>query len=90
MKFNRADKEKIKELALKHGVPVSVIEEVVSSPYEFIRSQSKEIDFKDGMNREEFDSMKTNFNIPSIGKLYASHFLYNNIQNNKEKSKKNK
>lgn len=90
MKFNRADKEKIKELSSKYGLPISVVEDVVSSPYEFIRNQSKKIEFKDDMTREEFDSMKTNFNIPSIGKLYASHFLYDNIQKNKDKNKDNK
>ena len=88
MKFNRADKEKIRELSLKHNLPMGLIEEVVTSPYDFIRKKSKEIEFKDGMTREEFDSMKTNFNIPSIGKLYASNFLYNEIQKKKNKNNK--
>ena len=47
--------------------------------------ESKKIEFTDGLSREEFDSMKKNFNIPSIGKLYASHFMYDQIQKKKNK-----
>lgn len=87
MKFNKADKEKIKELSIKYKLPISVIESIVNSPYNFIKAQSKKTNFKDNMTREEFDSMKKNFNIPSIGKLYASHYRYNQIQEEKNKKK---
>jgi hypothetical protein len=85
MKLHRADAIKIKELAEKYGLTIEEVESMVSSPYSFIREKSKEIEFKDGMTREEFDSMKKNFNIPSIGKLHASHFMYNQIQKKKNK-----
>ena len=87
MSFNKADKEKIKELALKYNLPVSVVEGIVNSPYDFIKAQSKKIHFKDNMSREDFDLMKKNFNIPSIGKLYASHYRYDQIQKKKIKKK---
>tara|TARA_R110000824_G_scaffold376614_1_gene567747 strand:- start:574 stop:840 length:267 start_codon:yes stop_codon:yes gene_type:complete len=85
MKFSRADHEKIKELASKHNLPMEMIEGIVMAPYEFIQEESKRIEFKDGMTRSEFDELKTNFNIPSLGKLYASHFMYKEIQNKKKK-----
>ena len=80
MKFSRADHEKIKELSSKHNLPIEMIEGIVIAPYEFIQEESK-----DGMTRSEFDELKTNFNIPSLGKLYASHFMYKEIQNKKKK-----
>tara|TARA_R110002073_G_scaffold307998_2_gene477884 strand:+ start:248 stop:511 length:264 start_codon:yes stop_codon:yes gene_type:complete len=85
MKLHRADSIKIKELAEKHGLTFEEVEAIVSAPYNFIREESKKIEFTDGLSREEFDSMKKNFNIPSIGKLYASHFMYDQIQKKKNK-----
>jgi len=85
MKIHRADLIKIKELAEEHGLSVEEVRGIVMAPYGFIREKSKEIKFVDGMTREEFDAMHKNFNIPSIGKLYASHFMYNEIQKKKNK-----
>jgi len=85
MRLNRADTLKAKELAEKYGLDFDVVVKIIKSPYEFIQKKTKELHFKDGMTREEFDKMKKNFNIPGIGKLYASHFLYNQIQKKKKK-----
>jgi len=87
MKLNRADAIKAKEIADKYGLTIEEMKKIINAPYSFIHKKSKEIEFEDGMTREEFDSKKKNFNIPALGKLYASHFLYNEIQ--KKKNKKN-
>ncbi len=87
MKFNRAHEAVIKEIAEKHGLTVEEVKEIVSTPTRFIQEKSKEIVFEDGLTREEFDKKKKNFNIPAIGKLYASYFLYNEIQKKKNKKK---
>lgn len=86
MKLSRADNIKAKELAEKYNVDVDVIKKIIASPYNFIQHKTKELDFKDGLTREEFDKMKTNFNIPGLGKLYASFYLYNEIQKKKKKN----
>jgi len=86
MKFNRAHEIKIKEIADKHGLTVDEVKEIVLSPTKFIQEKSKGIIFEDGLTREEFDKKKKNFNIPAIGKLYASYFLYNEIQKKKNKN----
>lgn len=83
--MNKADKLKLAELALKYGVSAEEAEQIAQSPYEFIREKSKEINFEDNLSKEELDEMKTNFNLPAIGKLYASNFLYQKIQQNKLK-----
>ena len=79
MKFNRAHEIKIKEIAEKHGLTVDEVKEIVSSPTKFIQEKSKEIVFEDGLTREEFDKKKKNFNIPAIGKLYASSVSYTHL-----------
>lgn len=85
MRLHRADLIKAKEIAEKYGLTLEEVKKIIASPYSFIQKKSKETKFKDDMSREEFDKMKKNFNIPAIGKLYASHFLYKEIQIKKKK-----
>lgn len=87
MRLSRAELIKAKELAEKYDLPLETIKKIIASPYGFIAKKCRETNFKDGLTREEFDSMKKNFNIPSLGKLYASHYLYDKIQKNKKKKK---
>ena len=43
------------------------------------------------LTTEEFNELKTNFNIPGIGKLYASNYMYRRINKlNGKKDNKNK
>lgn len=79
MKANRVDEIKIQELAEKYKIDPEIVRKIVQAPYDFIQKKTKEITFEDGLNREEFDSMKKNFNLPGIGKLYASFFSYEEI-----------
>lgn len=85
MALNKPDKIKAIELAQKYGLDVEDVELMVQSPYEFIRSKTKELEFNDELTKKEFDKMKTNFNLPAIGKLYASHPLFKKIVENKKK-----
>tara|TARA_R110000744_G_scaffold317439_1_gene424054 strand:+ start:406 stop:675 length:270 start_codon:yes stop_codon:yes gene_type:complete len=85
MKFNRADEIKIKEMANKYGLDNEVVGKMISAPYDFIQNKTKELNFVDDLTREEFDKIKKNFNIPGLGKIYASYFLYNEIQKKKKK-----
>ena len=86
MKLNRADAIKARELAEKHGIDIDIMKKIISAPNDFIQMKTKELAFKDGLTREEFDKIKTNFNLPGLGKLYASYFLYEQIQKKKKKS----
>jgi len=85
MRLSRADTIKAKELSEKYGLDIEVIKKIISSPYDFIQKKTKELNFKDGLTRDEFDKMNKNFNIPGLGKLYASYYLYEEIQKKKKK-----
>lgn len=87
MRLSRANKIKVEEMADKYGLTVEEVKSIISTLYSFIAEKTRALTFEDGLTREEFDKKKTNFNIPSIGKLYASNYLYNEIQ--KKKIKKN-
>jgi hypothetical protein len=88
--LNKADKLKALELSQKYSLDLADVELMVKEPYEFIREKTKELTFEDNLTKEEFKKMKTNFNLPAIGKLYASHYLYGKIQENKNKKKLDK
>ena len=87
MRESKADKLKIKALAEKYEITPAEVRLIIRSQFEFVRVKCKELEFADNLSREEFDAMKTNFTFPALGKLYASHFLYNKIQENKKKNK---
>lgn len=86
MTLNRSEKIKIQEIAEKYGLTFDEVESIISSQYEFIKEKIKEIKLKEDLTKEEFLMEKTNFNIPSIAKLYASYYIYSEI--NKKKKKK--
>ena len=85
MRLSRADKIKAAEIAEKHGITFDEAKAIIASQWQFIREKTKGLDFPDGLTKEEFEKKKTNFNIPAIGKLYASFYLYSRIQKNKKK-----
>lgn len=68
----------------KYGISVHEVKKIIESPYEFIKEKTSNLNIPENLNKKDFEKIKTNFNIPNIGKLYASHYVYNEI------SKKNK
>lgn len=55
-------------------------EEVVGLAYrlfwKYIKTSIKELPLKEDLSKEEFDKLKPNFNIPSIGKLHCTYEEY--------------
>lgn len=66
------------EVSKELGLSYKEVEEAYKSYYHFIVKTIKELDFngKNVMNKDEFNELQTSFNIPSIGKLYASYDKY--------------
>lgn len=88
MRLERAYEIKAKEIAEKHNLSLDQVKRIIESPYSFIREKTKEITIPDNLSREEFDKLKTNFNIPCLCKMHASYRIYNywmGIKYNKKK-----
>ena len=70
----------IKQITQKVANDMNLPEEVVYLAYklfwEYIKATIKDIDFKDNLSKEEFDKLRPNFNIPSIGKLHCTYDEY--------------
>lgn len=50
-------------------IPVEVVDAAYKSYWKFIKQTIQSLPLKDDINEEEFAKLRTNFNIPSLGKL---------------------
>ena len=65
--------EAIKQVSIELGLPPQVVKEAYESFWTFIRNNIKALPLKEDLSKEEFDKLRTNFNIPSIGKLSCTY-----------------
>ena len=54
------------------GISPDVIEKVYKAYWLYIKTTIEALPLKDKLNEEEFLKLRTNFNIPSLGKLYVT------------------
>ncbi len=88
MRLSPKEIKKIKEIAKDRGLSENEVMSIIYSPYQFMKVKTSRLIFEDNLTKEEFNRKKTNFNIPGIGKLYSSYYLYKLIQSSKNKNKK--
>lgn len=50
-------------------IPVEVVDTAYKSYWKFIKQTIQSLPLKDDIDEEEFAKLRTNFNIPSLGKL---------------------
>lgn len=61
------------------NIPLEVVKEAYTSYWKFIRKTVEVIPLKDNLSEEDFSKLKTNFNIPSLGKLNCTYDRYTGI-----------
>lgn len=59
----------LNKVAADLGIPIEVVKLAYKSYWEFIRQTIQSLPLKDNLSEEEFSKLRTNFNIPSLGKL---------------------
>lgn len=69
------------EVANKLGFPKEVIKLAYLSYWKFIRSTIKDLPLKEDLSKEEFSLLRTNFNIPSLGKLNCTYDRITRLNN---------
>lgn len=62
-------KDIIEYVSSKLNLPIEVIREAYESYWKYIRERISGLPLKENLSEEEFNKLRTNFNIPSIGKL---------------------
>lgn len=65
--------EAIKQVSTELELPPQVVKEAYESYWTFIRNNIKALPLKEDLSKEEFDKLRTNFNVPSIGKLSCTY-----------------
>lgn len=54
------------------NIPEEVVDRAYKSYWEFIKTTIQTLPLKEDINEEEFSKLRTNFNIPSLGKLVCT------------------
>lgn len=69
----------IEDLAKEYDLPTDVIEDIYDSQWDFIVETIEDLDFND-VTEENFKTLKTNFNIPALGKFYTTYYKVKNVR----------
>ena len=54
-------------------IPVEVVDAAYKSYWKFIKQTIQSLPLKDDIDEEDFAKLRTNFNIPSLGKLTCTY-----------------
>ena len=65
MKYN----DIIDKVSQELGIPFEVVNVAYKSYWKFIKQTIQSLPLKDNLSEEEFAKLRTNFNIPSLGKF---------------------
>lgn len=76
-----------KIVAKKLGISPKLVKRIYLSYWSFIRAKIQELPLKT-INEDEFDSLKVNFSVPFIGKLYLTKQRFLNIRKKYEYDKR--
>ena len=73
-------KEIILDVSRNLDISPDVVEKVYKAYWLFIKETIQALPLKDNLSEEEFSTLKTNFNVPSLGKLACTLDKYNRVK----------
>lgn len=88
MAVGKKQLEIFNKIAIERGLTVKEVESIYNSPFDFIRNITKDLPVKELDDEEAIRQLKTNFTIPSLGKLYLNVpkvMKFKEIQNDRNK-----
>lgn len=65
--------EILKEVSIELNIPEEVVKEAYESYWLFIRQSIVALPLKQDLSIDDFNKLKSNFNIPSLGKLSCTY-----------------
>jgi len=75
----------VKEIANKHLLDIQEVERVLAMPYKMMRERIQELELK-GHLYDEVESLKINFNMPILFKMYLNQYKLNLLNGRKDDS----
>lgn len=73
--------EIFKTVSKNINISPNVIEKVYKSFWLYIKQSIEKLPLKENLTDKEFSKLQTNYNIPSLGKLYCTIDKYKGIKN---------
>lgn len=71
-------KDIIKKLSSEMNLEEEVVDAAYRSFFEFVRETISALPLKEDLTEDQFKELKTNFNIPALGKLHCTYERYLN------------
>ena len=75
------NKDIINDVSRPLGISPKVVEKVYRAYWYYIKETIQALPLKEELSEEDFLKLKTNFNIPSLGKLCCTLDKYNKVKN---------
>lgn len=66
----------LESVANEAQLPVDLVRKTYRAYWQFIRDTIQQLPLKEDISEEDFKKIKTNFNVPSLGKLYCTRDRY--------------
>lgn len=73
-------KDIIKEVSKITGIPTEVVDKTYKAFWLYIRDSIQKLPLKEELTEDEFLTLRTNFNIPSLGKLTCTYDRYKGVK----------
>lgn len=70
----------LNQLSKELNLPKEVIFKVYKLYWQTIRDHIQNLPLKSDLTEEEFEQLRTNFNLPSLGKLVCTYDRYKNVK----------
>ena len=74
-------KDIINKVSEELDLPKDLVENTYKSYWNFIKDTIEELPLKTELTQKEYNKLKTNINIPSLGKLHCTYNRYIGIRN---------
>ena len=74
-------KDIINKVSEELNLPKDLIENTYKAYWNFIKDTIEELPLKTELTQQEYGNLKTNINIPSLGKLHCTYNRYIGIRN---------
>lgn len=81
--------EIVKKVAAKLGLSEQVVGKTYKAFWLFIRETISKLPLKEDLTEEDFKKLRTNFNLPSLGKLTCNYERYERVKKAEEMKIKN-
>lgn len=81
--------ELLEQVSNELKIPIEVVKEAYLSYWKFVKSKIAELPLEEELSEDQFKELRTNFNVPSIGKLTCTYDRFLRVKQ-KQQYKKEK